>query len=52
MSDSIELSPVDLRILRLLQNDARITNKDLAAARSASRRRRAWTASPGCGTPA
>ncbi|KDN23110.1 Lrp/AsnC family transcriptional regulator [Amycolatopsis rifamycinica] len=32
MSASVELSPVDLEILRLLQNDARITNKDLAAA--------------------
>ena len=32
MTASIELSPVDLEILRLLQNDARITNKDLAAA--------------------
>ncbi|MFI9455675.1 MULTISPECIES: Lrp/AsnC family transcriptional regulator [unclassified Amycolatopsis] len=31
MSDSVELSTVDLRILRLLQNDARISNKDLAA---------------------
>ena len=32
MTASVELSPVDLEILRLLQNDARITNKDLAAA--------------------
>src|SRR2546423_9257825 len=32
MADSDELSPVDLEILRFLQNDARITNKDLAAA--------------------
>ncbi|WP_410654225.1 Lrp/AsnC family transcriptional regulator [Amycolatopsis sp. lyj-112] len=32
MSDSVELSTVDLQILRLLQNDARVSNKDLAAA--------------------
>lgn len=32
MSDSVELSTADLEILRLLQNDARISNKDLAAA--------------------
>ncbi len=31
MSDSIELSTADLEILRRLQNDARISNKDLAA---------------------
>lgn len=32
MSDSLLLDPVDLEILRLLQNDARTTYKDLAAA--------------------
>ena len=32
MSDSVELSTADLEILRLLQNDARISNKDLATA--------------------
>ncbi|MET7998416.1 MULTISPECIES: Lrp/AsnC family transcriptional regulator [unclassified Amycolatopsis] len=32
MSDSVELSTVDLEILRVLQNDARTSNKDLAAA--------------------
>jgi DNA-binding Lrp family transcriptional regulator len=32
MADSIALDPVDIEILRLLQNDARITNRDLAAA--------------------
>ncbi|MEU4096231.1 Lrp/AsnC family transcriptional regulator [Streptomyces sp. NPDC026673] len=32
MSDSVLLDPVDLEILRLLQNDARTTYKDLAAA--------------------
>lgn len=32
MSDSIALDPVDLEILRLLQNDARTTYRDLAAA--------------------
>ncbi|MFH8369453.1 Lrp/AsnC family transcriptional regulator [Streptomyces sp. NPDC018031] len=31
MSDSIPLDPVDLHILRLLQNDARMTYRDLAA---------------------
>ncbi|MCX3063293.1 Lrp/AsnC family transcriptional regulator [Streptomyces beihaiensis] len=31
MSDSVVLDPVDLEILRLLQNDARITYRDLAA---------------------
>ncbi|MQY10644.1 DNA-binding transcriptional activator DecR [Streptomyces sp. RB5] len=32
MSDSVSLDPVDLEILRVLQNDARTTNRDLAAA--------------------
>jgi DNA-binding Lrp family transcriptional regulator len=32
MSDSVALDPVDLEILRLLQNDARMTYRDLAAA--------------------
>ena len=32
MADSAVLDPVDLQILRLLQNDARITYRDLAAA--------------------
>ncbi|WP_329181746.1 MULTISPECIES: Lrp/AsnC family transcriptional regulator [unclassified Streptomyces] len=32
MSDSVALDPVDLHILRLLQNDARTTYRDLAAA--------------------
>lgn len=32
MSDSVVLDPVDLQILRLLQNDARMTNRDLASA--------------------
>ncbi|MGW4486508.1 Lrp/AsnC family transcriptional regulator [Amycolatopsis sp. NPDC004368] len=32
MTASVELSPVDLEILRVLQNDARTSNKDLAAA--------------------
>jgi DNA-binding Lrp family transcriptional regulator len=32
MSDSVLLDPVDLEILRLLQNDARTTYRDLAAA--------------------
>lgn len=32
MTDSVHLDPVDLEILRLLQNDARTTNRDLAAA--------------------
>ncbi len=32
MVDSVALDPVDLDILRLLQNDARMTNRDLAAA--------------------
>lgn len=32
MSDSVPLDPVDLQILRLLQNDARMTYRDLAAA--------------------
>ncbi|MBD0740219.1 Lrp/AsnC family transcriptional regulator [Streptomyces sp. CBMA29] len=32
MSDSVALDPVDLEILRLLQNDARTTYRDLAAA--------------------
>ncbi|MFC0602883.1 Lrp/AsnC family transcriptional regulator [Streptomyces palmae] len=31
MSDSLPLDPVDLQILRLLQNDARTTYRDLAA---------------------
>ncbi|EST22683.1 AsnC family transcriptional regulator [Streptomycetaceae bacterium MP113-05] len=32
MTDSVALDPVDLEILRVLQNDARTTNRDLAAA--------------------
>lgn len=32
MPDSVSLDPVDLEILRLLQNDARTTYRDLAAA--------------------
>ncbi|WP_031466556.1 Lrp/AsnC family transcriptional regulator [Sciscionella sediminilitoris] len=32
MPESIELDPVDLRILTALQNNARLTNKELAAA--------------------
>ncbi len=32
VSDSVALDPVDLHILRLLQNDARTTYRDLAAA--------------------
>ncbi|SDX66991.1 DNA-binding transcriptional regulator, Lrp family [Amycolatopsis xylanica] len=32
MSGSVELSTVDLEILRILQNDSRVTNKELAAA--------------------
>jgi DNA-binding Lrp family transcriptional regulator len=32
MTDPVELSPVDLDILRNLQDDARISNKELAAA--------------------
>jgi DNA-binding Lrp family transcriptional regulator len=32
MADSVALDPVDLDILRVLQNDARMTNRDLAAA--------------------
>ncbi|MCX2970161.1 Lrp/AsnC family transcriptional regulator [Streptomyces sp. TRM70308] len=32
MSDSVRLDPVDLEILRLLQNDARTTYRDLAEA--------------------
>ncbi|MFF4594797.1 Lrp/AsnC family transcriptional regulator [Amycolatopsis sp. NPDC001319] len=32
MAGSVELSAVDLEILRVLQNDARTSNKDLAAA--------------------
>jgi DNA-binding Lrp family transcriptional regulator len=32
VSDSVPLDPVDLQILRLLQNDARMTYRDLAAA--------------------
>ncbi|MEE1930720.1 Lrp/AsnC family transcriptional regulator [Streptomyces sp. TRM 70351] len=32
MADSVRLDPVDLEILRLLQNDARATYRDLAAA--------------------
>jgi DNA-binding Lrp family transcriptional regulator len=32
MADSVDLDPVDLEILRLLQNDARITYRDLATA--------------------
>ncbi|MBW1603306.1 Lrp/AsnC family transcriptional regulator [Streptomyces sp. JJ66] len=32
MSDSVRLDPVDLEILRLLQNDARTTYRDLAQA--------------------
>ncbi|MEV6316355.1 Lrp/AsnC family transcriptional regulator [Streptomyces sp. NPDC051776] len=31
MADSVPLDPVDLQILRLLQNDARTTYRDLAA---------------------
>lgn len=31
MAETVALDTVDLRILRLLQNDARITNRDLAA---------------------
>ncbi|WP_030261380.1 Lrp/AsnC family transcriptional regulator [Streptomyces violens] len=31
MADSVRLDPVDLEILRLLQNDARTTYRDLAA---------------------
>ncbi|MBB5431641.1 Lrp/AsnC family transcriptional regulator [Nocardiopsis composta] len=31
MPQNVDLDPVDLRILRVLQNDARITNRDLAA---------------------
>lgn len=32
MTESVALDPVDLEILRVLQNDARTTNRDLAAA--------------------
>lgn len=32
MTASVELSTVDLEILRILQNDSRVTNKELAAA--------------------
>jgi len=32
MAATVALDPVDLQILRLLQNDARTTNRDLAAA--------------------
>jgi hypothetical protein len=32
MADSVALDPVDLQILRLPQNDARTTYRDLAAA--------------------
>lgn len=32
MTDSVALDPVDLEILRLLQNDARMTYRDLSAA--------------------
>lgn len=32
MTESVDLDPVDLEILRVLQNDARMTNRDLAAA--------------------
>lgn len=32
MTDSISLDPIDLEILRQLQNNARITNRELAAA--------------------
>jgi len=32
MTASVELSTVDLEILRILQNDARVSNKELAAA--------------------
>jgi len=32
MTDSVALDPVDLEILRHLQNDARMTNRDLAQA--------------------
>ena len=32
MTESVDLDPVDLDILRVLQNDARMTNRDLAAA--------------------
>ncbi|GAA3720927.1 DNA-binding Lrp family transcriptional regulator [Spinactinospora alkalitolerans] len=32
MRENLRFDPVDLQILRVLQNDARITNRDLAAA--------------------
>lgn len=32
MTDSVALDPTDLEILRVLQNDARMTNRDVAAA--------------------
>lgn len=32
MRDAVDIDPVDLEILRVLQNDARTTNRDLAAA--------------------
>jgi DNA-binding Lrp family transcriptional regulator len=32
MTGSVELSTVDLKILRILQNDSRVSNKELAAA--------------------
>lgn len=32
MADSVTLDPIDLHILRVLQNDSRTTNRDLAAA--------------------
>jgi DNA-binding Lrp family transcriptional regulator len=32
MADSVDVDPVDLEILRLLQNDSRITNRALATA--------------------
>lgn len=32
MTDSISLDPIDLEILRVLQNDSRTTNRDLATA--------------------
>lgn len=32
MPESVHIDPVDLEILRVLQNDARTTNRDLAAA--------------------
>lgn len=32
MTDSVSLDPIDLEILRVLQNDSRTTNRDLATA--------------------